>query len=146
MPPLTAEEREWLREWLADPERKPVLTLIREWPPGCKVTSHEDAPLMIPAPGIVGTVVSWFEAGTVGVLAPMAEARTSPITRITLEAGEQIRGECDPARLVFLEEGDITRADIEATLAAEGPIEGPKLDTTEPHSGPENPDRTGSGG
>lgn len=93
-----------LREWLEG--RDAIHELARAWPPGCKVTSHEDTPLACPAPGIVGRVVSYFESGNIGVLAPM---------RWT---GVRFQGECDPAQLVFLEEGEITRADVEKALGS----------------------------
>lgn len=93
-------------EWLHG--RDKIHDLVVAWPPGTKVTSHENTPLMVPAPGIVGVVVSWFENGTVGVDAPMAETLTSPITGHTVKRGQTLRGECDPDKLVFLEYGEWT--------------------------------------
>lgn len=94
-----------------------VHDLVIEWPPGTKVTSHEDHPLMIPAPGIVGYVVSYFDDGNVGVIAPMQGTVTSPITGITVKDGELIRGECKPELLVFLEHGVVTPEDVRAAFS-----------------------------
>lgn len=88
--------------------------LIVEWPPGTKVTSHEDHPLMFPAPGIVGYVVSYFEDGNIGVLAPAERSITSPITGETVKQGEMVTGECKPEWLVFLEHGPVTPDDVRA--------------------------------
>lgn len=105
---------EALADWLRG--RDEIHELMLAWPPGTKVTSREDAPLMIPAPGLVGVVVSWFENGTVGVEAPMAATLTSPITGYTAEQGQTIRGECDPTRLEILEYDQWTPEDVQAAL------------------------------
>ena len=104
-----------LADWLAD--REAIHDLARAWPPGSKVTSHEDAPLLIPAPGIVGKVYSYFEDGLIGVLAPMATTLTSPLTGNTAREGELMKAQCAPHKLVLLEYGPVTPEDIRDALA-----------------------------
>lgn len=72
---------EWVRE---RPES--IQRLMIDWPPEARVRAREGEVLMVPAPGVEGTVASWFEDGTIGVLAD-------------LPAGTQLRGQCDPTKL-----------------------------------------------
>lgn len=104
-----------LREWLAD--RPAVHDLVVEWPPLARVRAREGRSLMIPAPGVIGQVNSYFEDGNLGVIAPMAATLTSPVTGVTVSAGELISGECEPAWLELVEYGDFTPDDVRAALA-----------------------------
>lgn len=106
---------ERLAEWLTG--REAIDELAIAWPPGCKVTSHEDRPLMIPAPGIVGIVESYFEDGTIGVVAAMQQTRSSPITGVTVTAGSSIKAQCSPRSLVLLEYDVVTPEDMRAAIA-----------------------------
>lgn len=104
-----------LVEWLKD--REAIHESVEMWPPTCKVTSTMEKPLLCPAPGIVGEVMSYCEDGTIGVAAPILNDLTSPITGQTVKAGEWIKGECDPSSLVLLEYGDVTPDDVRAAIA-----------------------------
>jgi hypothetical protein len=74
--------------------------------------------LMIPAPGIVGRVYSYYENGNLGILAPKQGQLTSPITGNT-EDGEMLNGECHPDWLELLECDVITSDDVRAALGSD---------------------------
>lgn len=87
---MTPEQEaiKWLRS------RPPVIQdLLRRFPPQAKVKTKPGVRLIVPAPGIVGVVNSYFEDGMVSVIAPMPKALTSPITKATLQEGEMVTGE-----------------------------------------------------
>jgi hypothetical protein len=88
-------------EWvLARPAE--VQRLMIDWPPQAQVRAKEGERLMIPAPGVVGEVVSWFEGGSVGVLAPLVVDMTAARGG-ELNAGDELSAECDPAKLEIVE-------------------------------------------
>lgn len=88
-------------EWVLS--RPPeIQRLMIDWPPEARVRAKDGAVLMVPAPGLVGKIVSWFEAGNVGVLAPLAIGVRTPAGE-ELGAGEELRGECDPEKLEIVE-------------------------------------------
>lgn len=101
-------------EWLA--ARPAIHELAIAFPPGCKVTSREDAPLLVPAPGTIGIVISYYEEGLVGVVAELDRDVTSPVSGVTLEKGEPLKGQCDPGRLVLVECDSLTQDDVRELL------------------------------
>lgn len=112
---MNDEERVAFRNWVQD--RPPaVQQLIRDWPPGAKVMAAEDVELAVPAPGIVGRVNSYFEDGSLGIIAPVQHMMASPLTGTIIDMGEPIKGQCRPEQLVLLEEDFITRHDVEQAL------------------------------
>lgn len=84
---------EWVRE---RPES--IQRLMIDWPPEARVRAREGVVLMVPAPGVEGTVASWFEDGTIGVLAGLPAAVKNAAGE-ELPAGTQLRGQCDPDKL-----------------------------------------------
>lgn len=73
---------DWVRERPAE-----IQKLMIDWPPEATVRAKPGVVLMVPAPGVEGTISSWFESGTLGVDAPLLMTETSPATGETLEAG-----------------------------------------------------------
>lgn len=117
-----ATEREgavWnaFRSWVRSRPRV-IQALMADLPPTCVVKTRPGISLLIPAPGVEGTVQSYREDGTVGVVAPVTIphpvhgwGRTHP--------GEQVLAYIHPAWLVFEREGAFARADVEAALTGE---------------------------
>lgn len=91
------ETREWIRS--RPPE---VQESMKRWPPVCRVRAKADKMLHVPAPGVIGRVVSWYENGNLGVVA---------------EGGGELRGECEPGWLELVEYDTLTPAGIEEALA-----------------------------
>lgn len=87
---------EWVR---GRPES--VQRLLRQWPPGTQVKAREGRELVVPAPGMVGRVVSWTEDGDLGVVA---------------EGGGSIRATCDPEWLEAIGYPSVTPAQIATIL------------------------------
>lgn len=71
----------WTKEWVRKvvrPDNEAMLALLQmprhmhglmiQYPPGCLVMTRPETNLVCPAPGTVGIVVSFFEAGTLGVV------------------------------------------------------------------------------
>jgi len=87
------DEHKPFSEWLKSrpPEIQELMVLF---PLGATVRTKEGVRLLCPAPGTRGTVVSWFEAGTVGVVAQMQRYIESPITGRSLDKGDSVKGEC----------------------------------------------------
>lgn len=115
----------WLR---ARPE--PVQKLMREFPPECKVMAREGVELMVPAPGVVGTVTSWFEDGTLGVDAPLQAAGLARGLAIAAAHGREVEAhehqtfhaqQVRPDQIEHLEDGPITREQVAAILDGESP-------------------------
>lgn len=77
---------------------EPIQQLMIAWPPQAVVRARNGVVLMVPGPGVEGTVASWFEDGTIGVEAALPTAVTNPAGE-TLEAGQVLRGACDPEKL-----------------------------------------------
>lgn len=117
---LTDEQRAEFRAWLL--ERPEAHELILAWPPNCKVMAKAGVTLLVPAPGIVGYVVSYYtptEAGgelMVGVAAPMQVNVYSEITDVAVRSGEWLTGQCKPDQLDFLEHDVITPEDIRGLI------------------------------
>jgi hypothetical protein len=116
---------EWLR---SRPE--PVQKLMREFPPECKVMARESVELMVPAPGVVGTVTSWFEDGTLGVDAPLQAEGLARGLAIAAEHGREVEAhehqtfhaqQVRPDQIEHLEDGPISRAEVAAILDSEVP-------------------------
>jgi hypothetical protein len=103
-----------LRDWLG-PLPKSVQILARLWPPGCYVQAHEGKKLIVPAPGIVGEVYSYFENGTLGVVADLPEGFETE-TDEQFEEGEVVAGQCDPDWLEIVEYGPITAGMVAEAL------------------------------
>jgi hypothetical protein len=94
---MDAEAIEWIRS-----RPKSIHALLRRFPPGCLVVAKR--PLRCPAPGEVGRVVSYLEAGEVSVVAE----------------GNPIRGCCKPDWLEVVGYlPGVTPDDVAAILDAE---------------------------
>lgn len=104
-----------LADWLDD--RDAIHALAVEWPPASKVRAQEGRVLIAPAPGVIGTITSYFEDGSIGVAAPMAATVVSPITGETAEVGEVIQGNCEAEWLELVEFGPFTPDDVRSALA-----------------------------
>jgi hypothetical protein len=106
---VTPEEmRRDLREWLAE-RPDDVRALARRFPPACKVEALR--PLLIPAPGEVGVVISYGERseetpdGWLGVISP------GGILGISTKAV------CTPDELKVVGFGEVTAEDVADALA-----------------------------
>lgn len=107
---LPAEAREWIRS-----RPMAVHVLMVAWPPACVVQTKPGVLLLVPAPGIFGEVVSYFEDGTLGVAAPI----TIPHPEHGFggaEPGEMATAQVDPVDLVLVREGAVSREDVEEAL------------------------------
>ena len=106
---------------------KEIQRLMIDWPPQATVRAKPGVILMVPAPGIEGTVTSWFESGTVGVDAPLSRAETSPATGETLEAGAVMHAcEVEPEQLEIvgfatMPDGTVLDSDCIRSIIEENP-------------------------
>lgn len=105
---------EWAR---SRPES--VQKVMREFPPGCIVRTVDNVILLCPAPGVSGTVVSYFENGRVRVSAPASIPHPEHGWG-TLEPGDLISAEVDPKQLRLTSDVDLTREMV--ALALDGEI------------------------
>lgn len=111
-----AEAIEWIR---SRPES--VQRLMIEWPPMCVVKTLPGVILLIPAPGVEGTVTSYYENGTLGVDAPMSIPH--PTMGFKDRFGNDTHGEVihamnvDPGQLVLVREGLVTSEMVRGALA-----------------------------
>lgn len=85
----------WVKDWLSNPKSewpadavewirtrpRSVQELLVRFPPGCLVRAKPEKQLMVPAPGTLGIVLSYYENGGVSVL----QGPDSPI-RVQCEA------------------------------------------------------------
>jgi hypothetical protein len=105
-------------------ERPPVIQdLMRQWPPGAIVKTVPGVTLLIPAPGIEGTVNSYFEDGSLGIVAPTSIPHPEhgwgrDEDGTPLEPGTLVAAAVDPAMLRLIREERWTKADIEEALRA----------------------------
>jgi hypothetical protein len=93
-----------------------VQALMREWPPMAIVRTRPGVVLLVPAPGIDGTVVSYFESGGLGVAAPI----TLPHPEHGFGAatpGDLTRAEVSPNQVQLVDEPIWTRVDVASALA-----------------------------
>lgn len=68
--PRTDPEWDAFVEWVR--ERPPVIQeLMLAWPPLAAVVTKPGVLLLVPAPGVEGSVESWLEDGRLGVVAPL---------------------------------------------------------------------------
>jgi hypothetical protein len=107
---LTEDQRRDLRAFV---EGYPTegRALIAEWPPGCVVRARPGVVLMVPAPGVEGTVVSYFESGDLGVAAPLAIPH--PVHGWgNARPGEVAKAPVSPADLEFVRTGLVTAEDV----------------------------------
>jgi hypothetical protein len=95
-----------------------IQALAREWPPFTVVRAREGEVLLVPAPGVEGTVESYYEGGELGIVAPLAIPH--PVYGWKgLKPGELAQAQVRPDQLVFVREQTWTRADV--ALALDGP-------------------------
>jgi hypothetical protein len=98
-----------------------VHPLLREWPPLTVVATKPEVELLIPAPGVEGTIQSYREDGRVGVVAPVTVPHPvhgwGSLGREVNE-GRLAKALVDPAHLVWVREGRWTRDDVEEALQA----------------------------
>ena len=78
---------------------------MRCFPPGCEVRAREGMDLKVPASGMVGRVVSWFEDGSLGVVVE----------------GGTIRGQCEPGWLEVVGYPAMTPDDVASILDHQAP-------------------------
>lgn len=107
------EAGEWLR---SRPEA--IQRVAREFPPGCTVRTKPGVILLVPAPGVDGDVVSYYEDGHLGVAAPLSIPHPEHGWG-DAEPGERAQAHVDPDLLELRGEPALTRADVAAML--EGP-------------------------
>jgi hypothetical protein len=94
-----------------------VQALMRDWPPTAIVRTRPGVTLLVPAPDVDGTVVSYFENGRLGVAAPI----TIPHPEHGFGAatpGEMAKAECSPDQLQLVREPLWTRDDVALALAS----------------------------
>jgi hypothetical protein len=94
--PLGAVEARPAERWVAT-RPHPVRRLMRDFPPSARVVARPGRAFMVPAPGVVGRVSSYFEDGTVGVVAPLPAGITN-----RLGVGPLVSGQCPPEALVVV--------------------------------------------
>ena len=89
-----------------------VQRLMREWPPLAVVRAREGVVLLVPAPGVEGTVQSYFEDGSLGVVAPATIPH--PVHGWgDAEPGQMLKATVRPDQLEFVREGEWTRVAVE---------------------------------
>lgn len=115
---VDVDVRAELREWF---EGRPqvVRDLAIAWPPGAVVKATGGRRLMIPAPGMVGQVTSYYEDGTLGVTSQTTERRVSPATGEVVPKDTVLQAACQPDWLEIVELGKVTPNDVRAALGLE---------------------------
>lgn len=93
-----------------------VQALMREWPPGATVKTKPGVVLLVPAPGVEGTVGSYFEDGKLGIAAPASIPHPKHGFG-DAAVGEMLSAAVDPTQLVLVREDVCTRDDVAAALA-----------------------------
>lgn len=91
-----------------------IQELMREWPPLAVVRTKPDVILLVPAPGVEGTVQSYFEGGSLGIVAPMTLPH--PEHGWGDGMGQMLKAEVSPDQLELVREEQWTRADVAAAL------------------------------
>lgn len=93
-----------------------VQELMQEWPPLSIVRAIDGLTLLVPAPGVEGTVLSYFEDWRLGIVAPA----TIPHPEHgwgAIKPGDMLKAAVSPGMLILVREGMWTRADVERALA-----------------------------
>jgi hypothetical protein len=112
---LTPEQQEELREFIVGfPADK--RDLIVDWPPGCIVKTRPGVILLIPAPGVEGTVISYFESGLLGVAAPMTLPHPDHGWGDGAP-GKMVKAQIDPTDLEFIREETVSAADVREAMS-----------------------------
>jgi hypothetical protein len=87
-----------------------------DWPPLCVVRARDEIKLLVPAPGVEGTVQSYSENGDLGIVAPA----TLPHPEHgwgTVTPGQLLAATVKADWLVLVREGEWSRADVEAAIS-----------------------------
>jgi len=109
--PPSLEER--LRQWLGAMPTT-LHQLIEDFPPLSRVEAKLGVVLLIPAPGVVGAVISYTNDGFLGVRAPIGATVTNQQGE-TIPAGTVLSAPCKPSEMRYIGPGgpnQITKADV----------------------------------
>lgn len=96
-----------------------IWDLVEAFPPLSDVRAAEGVRLRIPAPGIDGSVVSYVEDRTIGVVAPVQHAYQTAAGGI-IPIGTEIKAFLKPEELVYQRPGGLyqfTKRDIQTAIA-----------------------------